>query len=634
MAVRPLPAAFPRRKALPARLGRVVRRRWRCLRRWLRRPGVTLVYHRGYGGSFPGVPLDSQRGERILAFLDQEGLYDPRDVSVPRPPSIRNLLRVHSESYLESLQQPETVQKIFGVGFDDEILEQVIQMQRLMVGGTIQATRLAQRSGGIAVNLGGGMHHADRDSGRGFCIYNDVAVAVARLRGKGFKEPVLVVDLDLHDGDGTRAVFAQDPTVHTYSVHAEHWRETDAVASTAIALGPDVGDETYLGTVLKTLPDVVAEVGPGLVIYLAGVDVAADDLMGGWRVTAQGMLSRDRFVLDTVRSKGHAVPLVVVLGGGYGDASWRYSARMLSWLLAGRVIEPPRNEDLTLFRYRRLRQLLDPRALTSEGDGFSWNLTDEDLAGILPGSRRPTRFLGYFSRQGVELVLERFGILDQLRVRGYPHPEVEVDLGHPLGQTVRVWGDEQHQCLLAEARVRRDQRVVPGHEVMVVEWLLLQNPRAEFGPYRRPLPGQKHPGLGLLKEVLGWLLVVAEMLDLDGIYYAPSSYHVAAQSRTVVRFLKPEHEARFREMERLLEGVPLGVASQKVERGELVWSDSGEPLTWEGYPMVLPVSDRMKELVYGSGYEERVAAESGRVRLRLAGDPTGARSAVEEQGVG
>ena len=106
----------------------------------------------------------------------------------------------------------------------------------------------------------------------GFCIFNDVAVAVARLRAKGFKEPILIVDLDVHDGNGTREIFAHDTTVYTYSVHNEHWGETEAVASTSIALGADVGDEVYLGTLLKTLPDVMMK-----------VQARAGDLSGGGR---------------------------------------------------------------------------------------------------------------------------------------------------------------------------------------------------------------------------------------------------------------------------------------------------------------------------------------------------------------
>jgi hypothetical protein len=195
---------------------------------------------------------------------------------------------------------------------------------------------------------------------------------------------------------------------------------------------------------------------------------------------------------------------------------------------------------------------------------------------------------------------------------------VQVDLANPIGQTLRVFGAADHRDLLMELRVDRNQRVVPDCEVMVIEWLMLQNPRAEFGPYRRPLPGQKHPGLGMLKDVLSWLVVVCEFLELDGIYYTPSDYHVAAQSHQVVRFLHPEHEARYRAYREALGSIGLAEASRAVADGRLLDATTGAWIRWEGFPMVVPVTDRLKERVYGDEYEERVAAEIERLEVELA----------------
>jgi len=599
---------------LHARLLRPIRRWWRLQRRRWSDRRVAFIYSEGYEHSLAGVPMDRLRGEKVLAFLTEEGLVDRDDISVPRQPSLRNLLRAHTAEYLEALQDPEALTRILGVSVSDHEAEQILELQRLVVGGTIQATRLALQLRGVAVNLGGGFHHAHRDSGQAFCSFNDVAVAVARLRARGFKEPILIVDLDIHDGNGTRAIFAHDPTVYTFSVHNEHWGETTATGSTAIALGEGVSDEVYLGTLLKTLPEVVSQFRPGLVIYLAGADPAADDRLGNWEITAKGMLARDQFVIELVRRHRRSMPIVILLAGGYGDRAWRYPARLMSWLLTGTLIKPPTNEELTLMRFRRIKAKLDPNTLTSEPGDFSWRLTDEDLAGILPGVPRQTRFLGYFSRHGVELVLEQFSILDQLRIRGFRHPCVEVDLAHPLGQTLRIFGSAARDELLVELRVDRSHRVIPECEVIIVEWLLLQNPRAEFGPFRRPLPGQNHPGLGMLREVLGWLVVVCEMLELDGIYYVPSSYHVAAQSRQLVRFLKPGHEAQFRVLREMLAEHPLPEASRLMAERGIQDPASGGALEWEGFPMVLPVSDVLKAKVFGEAYEAAVQTELDRVK--------------------
>ncbi len=605
------------RRGLTGRVVREARRRWRCLRRaWTHRE-VRFVYHPDYAHSLTGVPMDRRRAERVLAFLVEEGLVDRADLEVPRSASLRNLLRAHTAGYLEALERSDALVRILGLTLSDEDAERVLELQRTVVGGTIQATRLALQGRGIAVNLGGGFHHAHRDSGQAFCAFNDIAVAIARLRARGFREPILVVDLDLHDGNGTRSIFALDPTVYTYSVHNEHWGDTRAEAATAIALGAGVTDEVYLGTLLKTLPDVAESFQPGMVIYLAGADPAADDQLGNWKITAEGMLTRDRFVTELFRRRRRPLPMVVLLAGGYGARAWRYPARYLAWLASARVIEPPGTEELTLMRFRRLVDQLDPAALTSEPGDFSWRLTDEDLVGIVPGGARPTRFLRYFSRRGLELVLERVGIFDQLRLRGFDHPAIDLELDHPLGQTLRIFGGPDRSELLVELRVDRSARVVPGSEVLVIEWLLLQNPRSEFGPFRRPLPGQKYPGLGMLKELFGWLVVVCERLGLDGIYYAPSSFHVAAQSRKLVRFVDPGHEARFRVLERVLEGLPLAEASRAVSEGRVVEAATGDPLKWEGWPMVLPVSDRLKSKLLGDGSEREVAQAPPSPDLRL-----------------
>jgi acetoin utilization deacetylase AcuC-like enzyme len=501
-------------------------------------------------------------------------------------------------------------------------IEQVVEMQRLGVGGTIQATRLALQGRSVAINLGGGFHHAERDRGLGFCIFNDVAVAIARLRAKGFREPVLVVDLDIHDGNGTRSIFAHDSTVYTYSVHNQHWGDTDIEDSTAIALGADVGDEIYLGTLLKSLPDVMMKVRPGLVIYVAGTDPAADDPLGNWKISADGMFRRDRLVIELLRHARRRVPLVVLLAGGYGNASWRYSARFFSWLISGKVARTPDNAEMILRRFRRIRSSLNPSDLTAEPSGFGWRLTEEDLVGVLPDAPKRTRFLSHFSQHGVELLLERLGLLDQLRLKGFRHPAVEVDLTGSVGDTIRVWSEPDHRELLMELRANRSSRVVSGCEVLVIEWLLLQNPRAHFGPYRRPLPGQKHPGLGLLKEVFGWLVVVGEVLDLDGIYYVPSSYHVAIQSRRRVRFLKPGHEAWMQGLDELFADVSLAEASNTIADGRVVDEVTGYRLDWKGYPMVLPVSEKLRERVTGEAYEARVAEVRAQLKL-VVSEPVG-----------
>ena len=596
----------------------MLRRQWRRLRYAVRPPDVRFIYDPAYERHTEGVPVDPLRADRILAFLSNERLVRREEISLPRPAALKNILLVHAPEYLEALQRPETLTGILGVPVNEDELEQALDLQRLVVGGTIQATRWALSTRCVAVNLGGGFHHASRAQGAGFCVFNDVAVAIARLRQRGFAEPVLVVDLDLHDGNGTREIFAADPTVHTLSVHNEHWGETGAVAATTIALGAGVGDELYLGTLLKTLPSVFDSVRPGLVIYLAGYDVATDDAIGNWKISSAGLLARDRLVVELVRT--HRTPLVIVLAGGYGDEAWRYSARFFSWLLAGSAIEPPSTEELTLLRFRQIKARLDPAHLTSLGSHGGWDLTEDDLVGLFPGMPRHTRFLQYFSKVGVELLLERFGILQQIRARGFKVPLVQLELDHPLGQTIKIFGDADRRELLVELRVHRSTRAVPGHEVLEVEWMLLQNPREQFGDARPALPGQQHPGLGMLREFFGWLVVLSETLSLDGVLFHPNHYHVAAFSRRHARFLDPRAEALFRALQSLLGGLSPERASKLVDEGRVLDATNGKPVKWEGWPMVLPTTARLRERTEGQAYEEAVETAQAALQLALASD--------------
>jgi len=144
-----------------------------------------------------------------------------------------------------------------------------------------------------------------------------------------------------------------------------------ATAATVIALGTAVNDATYLKALQDALPPVVAQVRPGLVLYVAGADPATDDMVGDWNITAEGMLARDRFVVELLRPSGAPIPLAVVLGGGYGGNAWRYTARFLGWLASGKVVEPPSNTDMLLRRAEELHRILHdgarrlPPALTS-----------------------------------------------------------------------------------------------------------------------------------------------------------------------------------------------------------------------------------------------------------------------------
>lgn len=581
----------------------------------LRPPAVTFVYHRDYARSVGPVPLDPDRPTEILAFLLDRGLIDRADVSQPDPASLEDLVRVHPPAYLETLQRPETMAGIFGMPLADDETQEVVERQRLVVGGTIRAARLALGRRRIAAHLAGGMHHAAPGRGMGFCVFNDVAVAIRALRAGGFADPILVVDLDLHDGNGTRAAFADDPTVWTFSIHNTSWDDRPADAATAVALGSGVTDDVYLTTLRRELPPVIAAHRPGVVFYVAGTDVAADDRLGDWKITADGIFARDAFVAGAVRG----TPLVVLLGGGYGAAAWRHSARFFGWLLTARRIDPPDDMTIVLGRFRPVaREFAAPaRAAATDRTGSEWGLTQEDLDILAPGAPRETRVLGHFSRLGLELLFDRLGFFQRLRDRGFAHPVLDVDFASPLGPTVRIWGHPERRDLLVELRVTRSRTAVPGMEVLSVEWLLLQNPRRRFGGLILPLPGQHHPGLGLLREVIGFLVVACETLTLDGVVYLPAQYYLAVLGQRYMRCLHPTDQGRLEALQEALAGSSLGDASRALAEGRVVDAATGVVQSWQPVPVVLPVSPRLHALVGGAEYQEAGRRERGRHRLRL-----------------
>lgn len=562
---------------------------------------VGFVYHRGYELPIPGVPLDPQRAQRIVAYLMDEGLLRQRDVSSPLPASLHDIGLVHTAEYLDQLDSAETMQAVLGFSVSDEEWQGCLDVQRLMTGGTVHATRLARRGSGIAVNLGGGLHHAGPDTGAGFCVMNDVAVSVARLRSKGFRRRIMVIDLDVHDGNGTRAAFRDDPTVHTFSIHNTTWDSRPAVEDTCIELGPDVKDGEYLSAIERELPRVLGAFKPELVLYVAGTDPAVEDRLGDWQISETGMLARDQFVIEQLRGSDSRIPIVVVLGGGYGDNAWRCSARFLGWLLSGRVLDPEEDVDMIVRRFRRIESEAEAKASNQVKKG-DWALTADDLMLGMAGAK-DSRVFNHFTLHALELQLERLGILNQIRARGFTSPVLTIDSGSELGHTIRLYGDRERSELLVELRARRDQVAIPGTEVLYVEWLLLQNPRSEFDAGRPRLPGQERPGLGLLREFVALLVVICEQAGFDGIVFVPAHYFMAALGRRHLRFVYPEDEAVFHALHEAVGGLDLARATMAIESGRVIDAATGEPVAWHAPPMILPVSERLERQRDHSGPE-------------------------------
>jgi acetoin utilization deacetylase AcuC-like enzyme len=232
----------------------------------------------------------------------------------PEPAAEEDVLLVHSPKYLRKLATG-TLSKDEVAILELPYSPALYKFALLQVGGTALAVETALETG-LAVHIGGGFHHAFPDHGEGFCVLNDVAVAIERVRRAGRTVKVMVVDCDLHQGNGTAAVFAGRKDVLTFSIHQmDIYPAEKPESSVDVGLWAGDGDEAYLRELRAWVPKLYGEFEPGLVVYLAGADPYEGDQLGGLRLTKDGLKERDRVVIDGARDRG--IPVAVVLAGGY-----------------------------------------------------------------------------------------------------------------------------------------------------------------------------------------------------------------------------------------------------------------------------------------------------------------------------
>jgi acetoin utilization deacetylase AcuC-like enzyme len=272
-------------------------------------------YHPGYHVPLPpGHPFPISKYSLLKDRLLAEGVLAAGDLMEPEPVARETLALVHTAEYLDKLESSglsAAEQRKLGMPWSEALW----QRSRLACGGTLLAARTALDSG-AAANLAGGTHHAFADHGEGFCVLNDVAVAITALRREARVERALVVDLDVHQGNGTAAIFAEVEEVFTFSMHGERNYPSEKMRSDVdVGLQDGADDAEYLRVLHYHLPGVLDRAATELTFYLAGVDVAAGDRYGKLAVTEEGIRLRDRYVIESVRDRG--IPLVIVLGGGY-----------------------------------------------------------------------------------------------------------------------------------------------------------------------------------------------------------------------------------------------------------------------------------------------------------------------------
>lgn len=273
-----------------------------------------IVYSEDYYVDIGDHVFPTVKYRLIHNRLIEERVLRKEDVVSPSIAGDEDVLLVHTPQYLKKLKE--------GKFSREEILtlelpysKELVKSSLLCCGGTILASQMALKKG-VGIHLGGGFHHAFADHGEGFCVLNDIAIGIKRAMKDKLIKKALVIDCDLHQGNGTAAIFNVDEAVFTFSVHQENnYPFFKPKSSRDIGLKNGARDKEYLSVLTEEIPKIVSSFKPNLILFVAGADPYKEDQIGGLALTIEGLRKRDEFVFGV--AKNYGIPIVVVLAGGY-----------------------------------------------------------------------------------------------------------------------------------------------------------------------------------------------------------------------------------------------------------------------------------------------------------------------------
>ncbi len=286
---------------------------------------IPLIYHPCYSPEFSPAHRFPMEKFRLLAeYLEDLGILGERNLFVPEAATETQVSRAHCLDYAHRYctnQLPEKAMRRIGIPWSEGVVQRTFQA----VGGSILTARLALQHG-LAAHLAGGTHHAHYDFGSGFCIFNDLAVVARLLVAEGLAERVLIVDCDVHQGDGTARILAEDAGIFTCSFHCrENFPYRKARSDFDIELARDSDGEAYLQALENHLPYIFSITQPQVILYDAGADVHADDGLGYLKLTDADIWARDDYVLRSALEQ--RIPVACVIGGGYSRDRQQLAAR-------------------------------------------------------------------------------------------------------------------------------------------------------------------------------------------------------------------------------------------------------------------------------------------------------------------
>ena len=276
---------------------------------------LKIAFHPIYKHPLPeGHRFPMEKYELLPQQLLHEGTCSEDNFFKPERPNDKYILAVHEPEYYYDLLNITLDQRAARkIGFP--LSEVLVERERLITDGTLKATKYALQNG-IAMNIAGGTHHAYTNRGEAFCMLNDQAIGARYLQAKGLSKKILIVDLDVHQGNGTAEIFKNDKSVYTFSMHGKsNYPFKKEQSDLDIALDNDINDKDYLKILKSTLPRIIYMQNPDFIFYLCGVDVIASDKLGKLGMTIDGCKERDRFVLQ--QCKNNSIPIMCSMGGGY-----------------------------------------------------------------------------------------------------------------------------------------------------------------------------------------------------------------------------------------------------------------------------------------------------------------------------
>lgn len=275
-----------------------------------------IVYSKEYHVDIGQHVFPTIKYRLIYEKLIKESGLQPSSFVEPSPSSDDDLSLVHTKEYIDKMTNGAlSPMEIFTLELPYS--KELVRASYLCVGGTILASQIALAEG-VGMHIGGGFHHAFPDHGEGFCVFNDVAVGIRRMQKEKGVKRALVIDCDLHQGNGTAFIFSQDEDVFTLSIHQENnYPFFKPRSNLDIGLHDRARDDEYIDKLRKNIPNIISDFKPDIIYYVAGADPYKGDMIGNLALSIDGLKRRDKFIFDTARNYG--VPAVCVLAGGYAQ---------------------------------------------------------------------------------------------------------------------------------------------------------------------------------------------------------------------------------------------------------------------------------------------------------------------------